>query len=105
MSIFTKLFQATLEPTERERLERSLAFWIAEFNREKVAHRNAVNWRDDDLYLALTQQAELEAENRRLQGHIDNNRALFAEIHAQGVNSASGTAQSMAAKAAAGLAK
>lgn len=105
MNIFQKLFNATLEPTERERLERSPVFWIAEFKREKAAHRNAVNKRDDDLYLALTQQADLEAENRRLQGHIDNNRALFAEIHAQGVNSTSGTAQSMAAKAKAGLPK
>lgn len=48
---------------------------------------------------------ELSQENNRLEAHIDFNRDLFAEIHAQGVNSTSGTAQSMAAKAAGGMAK
>ena len=48
---------------------------------------------------------EANAENRRLQGHIDNMRALFAELVEQGRKSTSGTAQSMATKAKAGLAK
>lgn len=57
------------------------------------------------LFVANQHRHELETENRRLEGHIDNLRALLADIHAQGVNSASGTAKAMAAKAAAGMAK
>lgn len=48
---------------------------------------------------------EANAENRRLQSHIDNMRELFAELVEQGRKSTSGTARTMATKAKAGLAK
>lgn len=94
MNFLAKLFNKTLHPTDREHLE---------IQRDDFK-RSSDKW----FHKWLDTRADLkrcEAENRRLEGHIDNNRALFAEIHAQGKDSASGTARSMAAKAAAGCAK
>lgn len=94
MSIFQRLFNKTLEPTERE------AFEAANLSLTS----NADMWRENWLE-ARADLKRSEAENRRLEAHIDHNRALFAEIHAQGKDSASGTARSIAAKAAGGMAK
>lgn len=94
MNIFQKLYNITLEETEQDALKKRLK--VLSTDRDKSVKR-AGEW--------AARYAASEAENRRLQGHIDNARALFAEIHAYASAQKSGAAKKVARMASGGLAK